>query len=147
MEGCPESPGPRRHADPGPRDPGELGTVRVGPGDDGLVLGGNAESLAERVAQPGGVTPQRGHIGSGEQADRLLGTDEGLPGRRLEPLELPTGTGVHNVLPASDRSVRAVHLRGAEAVPTLGAVLRSLVELTAGRRPQPSQRSSASRQV
>lgn len=69
------------------------------------------------------------------------------PRLALEPLELPAGTGVHNVLPPSDRSVRAVHLRGAEAVPTVGAVLRSLVELTADRRAQPSQRSSASRQV
>lgn len=69
------------------------------------------------------------------------------PRLALEPLELPPGTGVHEVLPASDRSVRAVHTRGAEAVPTVGAVLQALVELTGARRPQPSQRSKASRQV
>ncbi len=69
------------------------------------------------------------------------------PRLALEPLEVPTGAGVHEVLPASDRSVLAIHTRGAEAVPTVGAVLTSLIEVTGGRRAQRSQRSKASRQV
>ena len=68
------------------------------------------------------------------------------PRLALEPLELPAGAAVHEVLPASDRSVQAVLVRGAEAVPTVGAVLATLVDVTADRR-QDSQRSSASRQV
>ncbi len=67
------------------------------------------------------------------------------PRLALEPLEVPPGASAHEVVPASDRSVRAVLVRGAEAVPTVGAVLATLVEVTAGRR-QASQRSSASRQ-
>lgn len=69
------------------------------------------------------------------------------PRLALEPLELPAGTTAHEVLPSSDRSVRAVHAKGAESVPTVGAVLLALLEVTSGRRVQPSQRSSASRQV
>jgi DNA-binding transcriptional LysR family regulator len=56
------------------------------------------------------------------------------PRLALEPLEVPPGTSVHEVLPASDRSVRAVHLAGAAAVPAIGTVLASLKEITAERR-------------
>ena len=69
------------------------------------------------------------------------------PRLALEPLELPAGTGAHDVRPGSDRRVGAVHARGAEAVPTVGAVLSALLAVTAGRRSQASQRSNASRQV
>lgn len=69
------------------------------------------------------------------------------PRLALEPLELPSGTSAHEVLPTSDRSVRAAHLRGAAGVPTVSAVLHTLLAVTAERRPQPSQRSSASRQL
>jgi DNA-binding transcriptional LysR family regulator len=56
------------------------------------------------------------------------------PRLALEPLELPSGTSAHDVAPASDRSVRAVHVRGAESVPTVAAVLRALRQVTAARR-------------
>ncbi len=68
------------------------------------------------------------------------------PRLALEPLELPPGARAHEVLPASDRSVRAVLVRGAESVPTLGAVLATLIQVTAARR-QDSQRNSASLQA
>jgi len=70
------------------------------------------------------------------------------PRLALEPLELPPHVGAHEVLPASDRSVRAVLVRGAEAVPSFAAVLSTLIEVTASRRSgdQASQRSSASLQ-
>lgn len=68
------------------------------------------------------------------------------PRLALEPLELPAGTIALEVRPDNDRSVRAVHARGAESVPTVDAVLRALLEVTSGRRNQLSQRSSASRQ-
>ena len=68
------------------------------------------------------------------------------PRLALEPLELPAGTIARSVRPANDRSVLAVHTRGAGSVPTVGAVLRALREVTDRRRGQLSQRSSASRQ-
>jgi DNA-binding transcriptional LysR family regulator len=56
------------------------------------------------------------------------------PQLALEPLELPPGTSVHDVLPASDRSVRAVHQVGSAAVPAIGAALTTLAAITTERR-------------
>lgn len=56
------------------------------------------------------------------------------PQLALEPLEVPIGASAHVLLPASDRQVRAVLSSGAAAVPTLGAVLAELVDLTRARR-------------
>lgn len=56
------------------------------------------------------------------------------PRLALEPLELPAGTSAHDVLPASDRTVRAVFVRGADAVPTVGATLAALLEVIGPRR-------------
>jgi DNA-binding transcriptional LysR family regulator len=69
------------------------------------------------------------------------------PRLALEPLELPVRASARALSPASDRIVRAVLTRGAQAVPTIGAVLAALVDVTASRRAQPSQRNSASRQA
>ncbi len=56
------------------------------------------------------------------------------PRLALEPLEAPPGTSVHEVLPASDRSVRAVHLSGSRAVPAIGSALTALLAVTLERR-------------
>jgi DNA-binding transcriptional LysR family regulator len=56
------------------------------------------------------------------------------PQLALEPLETPAGTSVHDVLPASDRSVRAVHLAGSAAVAAIGSALEALWQVTAPRR-------------
>ncbi|MFT4110575.1 LysR family transcriptional regulator [Propionicimonas sp.] len=98
-----------------------------------------------------GMTPRIAHATDNSVAVLgLVAAGVGValqPRLALEPLELPAGTSAHDVLPPSDRSVRAVTVRGATAVPTVGAVLATLCELTAPRRPQDSQRSRASRQV
>jgi DNA-binding transcriptional LysR family regulator len=57
------------------------------------------------------------------------------PRLALEPLPATAGTTVHDVLPASDRSVRAVHLAGSATVQAIGATLSTLLEVTASRRP------------
>ncbi len=96
-----------------------------------------------------GVTPRIAHATDNSVAVLgLVAAGVGValqPRLALEPLELPAGTSAHDVLPASDRTVRAVFVRGAEAVPTVGATLAALLEVTASRRDQPSQRSRASR--
>jgi len=56
------------------------------------------------------------------------------PALALEPLPKLAGTTVHEVLPASDRSVRAVHLAGSAAVPAIQACLGVLTDVTAARR-------------
>ncbi|MGC3995968.1 MAG: LysR family transcriptional regulator [Propionicimonas sp.] len=98
-----------------------------------------------------GMTPRIAHATDNSVAVLgLVAAGVGValqPRLALEPLELPAGTSAHDVLPASDRSVRAVTVRGAEAVPTVGAVLATLRAVTAARRPQASQRSRASLQV
>ena len=74
-----------------------------------------------------GVTPRIAHATDNSVAVLgLVAAGVGValqPRLALEPLELPAGAGVHEVLPSSDRRVRAVHARGAEAVPTVAAVL------------------------
>lgn len=69
------------------------------------------------------------------------------PRLALEPLELPAGASVHDLQPSSDRTVQAVFLRGVEQVPAVGLLLSALVDATASRRGQLSQRNRASRQV
>jgi DNA-binding transcriptional LysR family regulator len=56
------------------------------------------------------------------------------PRLALEPLPRLAGTTVHDVLPASDRSVRAVHLAGSAAVPAVRATLSALTRVTSSRR-------------
>lgn len=56
------------------------------------------------------------------------------PRLALEPLPAAAGTSVHDVLPASDRSVRAVHLAGSATVPAIAATLAMLLDVTAPRR-------------
>lgn len=56
------------------------------------------------------------------------------PALALEPLPRLSGTTVHDVLPASDRSVRAVHLAGSAAVPAIRACLDALLRITSTRR-------------
>ena len=98
-----------------------------------------------------GVTPRIAHATDNSVAVlSLVAAGVGValqPGLALEPLELPSGTGAHAVRPSSDRRVRAVHTRGAEAVPTVAGVLSTLLAVTANRRVQPSQRRSASWQL
>ncbi|HQY99570.1 MAG TPA: LysR family transcriptional regulator [Propionicimonas sp.] len=100
-----------------------------------------------------GITPRIAHATDNSVAVLgLVAAGVGValqPQLALEPLELPARTTVHRLRPASDRKVQAIHVRGAEAVPGIAAVLGTLLGVTAGRR-QPrgaSQRSSASRQV
>ncbi|HRA76149.1 MAG TPA: LysR family transcriptional regulator [Propionicimonas sp.] len=86
-----------------------------------------------------GMTPRIAHATDNSVAVLgLVAAGVGValqPKLALEPLEVPRGASVHELVPASDRAVQAVHPRGAEAVPTLAAVLAALLRVTAHRRP------------
>ena len=56
------------------------------------------------------------------------------PALALEPLALPADATIHDLRPTSDREVQAVHVRGAQAVPAIAAVLAALAQITAARR-------------
>ena len=62
----------------------EVATVRVAPGDDRTRARGllESEARAERARQSGRVFVERRAVERGEQFERGLGADEGLPGGR-----------------------------------------------------------------
>lgn len=85
-----------------------------------------------------GVTPRIAHATDNSVAVLgLVAAGVGValqPRLALEPLDPPPGAVLVELVPANDRSVRAVHLRGAQAVPATRAVLAALHALTAQRR-------------
>lgn len=85
-----------------------------------------------------GVTPRIAHATDNSVAVLgLVAAGVGValqPRLALEPLDPPSGAVLVDLVPASDRAVRAVHLRGAQAVPATRAVLGALRALTAPRR-------------
>jgi DNA-binding transcriptional LysR family regulator len=85
-----------------------------------------------------GMTPRIAHATDNSVAVLgLVAAGVGValqPELALEPLEVPPGASVHPLVPASDRAVHAVHARGAEAVPTVGATLAAVLHVTAHRR-------------
>lgn len=121
------------------------GAVRLDQLSDERWIAGCALCRGHLLAACGalGVTPRIAHATDNSVAVLgLVAAGVGValqPRLALEPLELPGGTSVHELLPASDRRVRAVHVRGAEAVPTVASVLDALLSVTAGRRLSPGR--------